>query len=151
MWRSKAKGWEGAGATAPGPWLIIRLRDGASAGGGLLLEAELCEMLETERGGVQSRPGQVRGVKRQSGGSVHLSLLLRNPRGSVQGRGGVGGVSTLQGAAQDMDKHGVWLQKPARGEGRGRGRPVPSAGVHTRDGHSLLPPWGAWVGGRGSP
>ena len=63
MWRSKAKGWEGAGATAAGPWLIIRLWDGASAGGGLLLEAELCEMLETERGGVQSRPGQVRGVK----------------------------------------------------------------------------------------
>lgn len=50
MWRSKAKGWEGAGATAAGPWLSIGLRDGALAVGGFLLEAELRELLETGDG-----------------------------------------------------------------------------------------------------
>ena len=139
MWRSEAKGWEGAGATAAGPWLSIRLQDGASAVGALLLEAELRELLETEPAWTGARGEVIEG-----GGSVHPSLLLRNPSGSVRG-----GPPRSRGRLRTS--MASQLQQQARDEGRGAGRPVPSAVTHTRYGHSLLTLWGAWGGGRGSP
>lgn len=86
-----------------------------------------------------------RGEMTEGGGSVHPSLLLRNPRGSERGGG------APRSRARLRTSMAARLHQQARDEGRGAGHPVPSAVTHTRDGHSLLTLWGAWGGGRGSP